>query len=129
MTSWTRTCTLAGWMEAEMDAKPEDVGLSSQRLARVNAWAQRWVDEGRLPGLTTVVMRHGKVVHFNTCGYADRKRETRMAPDTIVRFYSMTKPLTSVAIMMLYEQGHFQLDDPITRFLLCFKEMRVAVGG
>lgn len=112
-----------------MDAKPEDVGLSSQRLARVNAWAQRWVDEGRLPGLTTMVMRHGKIVHFNTCGYADRKRESRMAPDTIVRFYSMTKPLTSVAIMMLYEQGHFQLDDPITRFLPCFKDMRVAVGG
>jgi CubicO group peptidase (beta-lactamase class C family) len=112
-----------------MDAKPEDVGLSSQRLARVNAWAQRWVDEGKLPGLITMVMRHGKVVHFNTCGYADRKRESRMAPDTIVRFYSMTKPLTSVAIMMLYEQGHFQLDDSIARFLPCFKEMRVAVGG
>ncbi len=112
-----------------MDAKPEDVGLSSQRLTRVNAWAQRWVDEGKLPGLTTMVMRHGKVVHFNTCGLADRRRELRMASDTIFRFYSMTKPLTSVAIMMLYEQGHFQLDDPIMRFLPCFKDMRVAVGG
>ena len=112
-----------------MDAKPEDVGISSQRLTRINAWAQRWVDEGKLPGLTTMVMRHGKVIHFHTCGYADRKRELRMAPDTIVRFYSMTKPLTSVAIMMLYEQGHFQLDDPITRFLPCFRDMRVAVGG
>jgi CubicO group peptidase (beta-lactamase class C family) len=112
-----------------MDAKPEDVGLSSERLARVNGWAQRLVDDGRLAGLITMVMRHGKLVHFNTCGMADIKRETRMAPDTIFRFYSMTKPLTSTAIMMLYEEGHFQLDDPITRFLPCFKNMRVSVGG
>ena len=112
-----------------MQAKPEDVGLSSERLARVNAWAQRWVDEGRLPGLITMVARHGKVVHFNTCGMADVKREVRIAPDTLFRFYSMTKPLTSTAIMMLYEEGRFQLDDPITRFLPCFKDMRVYAGG
>ncbi len=112
-----------------MDAKPEDVGLSSERLARVNAWAQRLVDDGKLPGMTTMVMRHGKLVHFNICGLADIKRETRLAPDTIFRFYSMTKPLTSTAIMKLYEEGHFQLDDPITRYLPCFKDMRVAVGG
>jgi CubicO group peptidase (beta-lactamase class C family) len=112
-----------------MVTKPEDVGLSSERLARVNAWAQRWVDERKLPGLTTMVARHGKLVHFNVCGMADIKRETRLTPDTIFRFYSMTKPLTSTAIMMLYEEGHFQLDDPINRFLSCFKDMRVYVGG
>jgi CubicO group peptidase (beta-lactamase class C family) len=112
-----------------MDAKPEDVGLSSERLARVNAWAQRLIDDGKLAGLITMVARRGKLVHFNMCGMADVKRETRMAPDTIFRFYSMTKPLTSTAIMMLYEEGRFQLDDPITRFLPCFKDMRVAVGG
>jgi CubicO group peptidase (beta-lactamase class C family) len=112
-----------------MDAKPEDVGLSSERLARVNAWAQRLVDDRKLPGMTTMVLRRGKLVHFNVYGMADIKRETRLAPDTIFRFYSMTKPLTSAAIMMLYEEGHFQLDDPITRYLPCFKDMRVAVGG
>jgi CubicO group peptidase (beta-lactamase class C family) len=112
-----------------MDAKPEEVGLSSERLARVNAWAQRLIDDGKLAGLITMVARRGKLVHFNMCGMADVKRETRMAPDTIFRFYSMTKPLTSTAIMMLYEEGRFQLDDPITRFLPCFKDMRVAVGG
>jgi CubicO group peptidase (beta-lactamase class C family) len=112
-----------------MDAKPEDVGLSSERLARVNGWAQRLVDDGRLPGMTTMVLRRGKLVHFNTCGLADVKREKRMAPDTIFRFYSMTKPLTSTAIMMLYEEGRFQLDDPITRYLPCFKDMRVFAGG
>ncbi len=112
-----------------MDAKPEEVGLSSERLARVNAWAQRLLDDHKLPGMTTMVLRRGKLVHFNVCGMADVKRETRQAPDTIFRFYSMTKPLTSTAIMMLYEAGHFQLDDPITRYLPCFKGMRVAVGG
>jgi CubicO group peptidase (beta-lactamase class C family) len=112
-----------------MDAKPEDVGLSSERLARVNAWARRLVDDGKLPGITTMVMRRGHLVHFNICGLADMKRETRLAQDTIFRFYSMTKPLTSTAIMMLYEEGHFQLDDPITRNLPCFKDMRVFAGG
>jgi CubicO group peptidase (beta-lactamase class C family) len=112
-----------------MDAKPEQVGLSSERLARVNDWAQRLVDDGKLAGIITMVARHGQLAHFNICGLADIKRETRMAPDTIFRFYSMTKPLTSTAIMMLYEEGRFQLDDPITRFLPCFKDMRVFAGG
>jgi CubicO group peptidase (beta-lactamase class C family) len=115
--------------EQAMVTIPEDVGLSSERLARVNAWAQRLVDDGKVAGMITVVARHGKVAHFNTCGLADIKRETRMAPDTIFRFYSMTKPLTSTAIMMLYEEGCFQLDDPITRYLPCFKDMRVFAGG
>jgi CubicO group peptidase (beta-lactamase class C family) len=112
-----------------MLTKPEDVGLSSERLTRVNLWAQRLIDEGKLAGLITMVARHEKVVHFNTCGIADMRRETRMAGDTIFRFYSMTKPLTSTAIMMLYEEGRFQLDDPIARFLPCFNDMRVYVGG
>jgi CubicO group peptidase (beta-lactamase class C family) len=76
-----------------------------------------------------MVARHGKLVHCNVCGMADIKREVRLAPDTIFRFYSMTKPLTSTAIMMLYEEGRFQLDDPITHSLPCFKDMRVYVGG
>lgn len=112
-----------------MDAKPEDVGLSSERLARVNDWAQRLVDDGKLAGLITMVLRRDKLVHFSTRGMADVAREKPMTPDTIFRFYSMTKPLTSTAIMMLYEEGHFQLDDPITRFLPCFNDMRVFAGG
>src|SRR6516165_10039320 len=112
-----------------MDAKPEDVGLSSERLARVNGWAQRLVDDGRLPGMTTMVLRRGRLVYFNICGLADVKREKRMAPDTIFRFYSMTKPLTSTAIMMLYEEGHFQLDDPISKFIPGFANPRVYAGG
>jgi CubicO group peptidase (beta-lactamase class C family) len=112
-----------------MDAEPEQVGLSATRLTRVSAWSRRLVDDGKLAGLITMVLRRGKVVHFDTCGMADIARGQAMAADTIFRFYSMTKPLTSTAIMMLYEEGHFQLDDPITRFLPCFANMRVFAGG
>jgi CubicO group peptidase (beta-lactamase class C family) len=115
--------------ETIMEHAPEDVGLSSGRLARINDWSRRLVEEGKLAGLGTMVSRRGQLVHFNTAGMADIKRGTPMAKDTIFRFYSMTKPLTSVAIMMLYEEGRFQLDDPITRFLPCFRNMRVFSGG
>ena len=114
-----------------METKPEDVGLSSDRLAlgvaRVDDWAKRLVDDGKLAGLTTVVLRRGKVAHFHTCGQADIARGKPMTPDTIFRFYSMTKPLTSVAIMMLYEEGRFGLNDPVSRFLPEFANMKIAV--
>jgi CubicO group peptidase (beta-lactamase class C family) len=116
-------------MDTTVAVKPEDVGLSSPQLARVNDWAQRLVDDGKLAGLTTVVARHGRTVHLHCTGKANLATGQAMAPDTIVRIYSMTKPLTSVAIMMLYEQGLFQLDDPISRFLPYFAHMRVAAGG
>ncbi|MEJ1978244.1 MAG: serine hydrolase domain-containing protein [Acetobacteraceae bacterium] len=116
-------------MDIGVHAKPEDVGLSSARLKRVETWAQRLVDNGKLAGLSTMVARRGRVVHHACFGLSDLARGTPMAPDTIVRIYSMTKPLTSAAIMMLYEEGRFQLDDPITRFLPCFADMRVFAGG
>jgi CubicO group peptidase (beta-lactamase class C family) len=109
--------------------KPEAVGLSSARLARVDAWRDALVADGKLAGATTLVMRRGQVAHLGCSGLADMARGKPMAPDSILRIYSMTKPLTSVAIMMLYEEGRFQLDDPITRFLPCFKEMRVFISG
>ncbi len=116
-------------MDAMVQAAPEEVGLCSKRLRRVADWARRLVDDGRLAGLTTAVMRHGRVAHLHSCGMADLAAGRAMDADAILRIYSMTKPLTSVAIMMLYEEGHFQLDDPITRFLPCFADMRVATGG
>jgi CubicO group peptidase (beta-lactamase class C family) len=108
---------------------PEEVGLCSRRLARVDAWMQRLVDDGKLAGLSTMIARRGRVAHLGCAGLADQARGTAMRPDSIVRIYSMTKPLTSVAAMMLYEEGRFQLDDPITRFLPCFRDMRVFTGG
>ena len=112
-----------------MDTSPENVGLSPQQLGRVRDWGQRQVDSGKLAGVTTVVARRGRVAHLHCCGLADKEAGVAMAPDTIVRIYSMTKPLTSVAVMMLYEQGRFQLDDPVSAYLPCFTTMRVASGG
>ena len=110
-------------------AAPEKVGLSSERLARIDTWMRRLVEDGKLAGVSTMVMRRGQVAYFAATGRADLARGAPMAADTIVRIYSMTKPLTSVAVMMLYEEGRFQLDDPIARFLPCFANLRVAVGG
>jgi CubicO group peptidase (beta-lactamase class C family) len=116
-------------VHGKISLNPEDVGLSSERLERIDGWMRRQVEEGKLPGLLTMVARRRQVVWLRTTGMADLARGKPMTPDTIFRIYSMTKPLTSVAVMMLYEQGLFQLDDPITRFLPCFRDMRVFTGG
>ncbi len=116
-------------MDGMLTARPEDVGLSTARLKKFEAWAEGWVASGKLPCLTTAVLRHGQVAHFHMTGMADVERQVPVAADTIFRFYSMTKPLTSVAIMQLYEDGHFQLDDPISRFLPKFANQRVYVSG
>ncbi len=116
-------------MDTTIGTRPEEVGLSSRQLGLVGDWAQRLVDDGKLPGVTTMVARHGRVAYLHSVGKADLASGAAMAPETIVRIYSMTKPLTSLAIMMLYEEGRFQLDDPVSRFLPAFRHMRVAAGG
>ncbi|HEY4171122.1 MAG TPA: serine hydrolase domain-containing protein [Reyranella sp.] len=108
---------------------PEQVGLSAARLARVSDWMKGWVDSGKLPGLLVAVMRRGELAFAETYGKADVERNKPVRPDTIYRIYSMTKPLTSTAIMMLYEEGRFQLDDPISKFIPAFANPRVYAGG
>jgi CubicO group peptidase (beta-lactamase class C family) len=108
---------------------PEQVGLSAARLARISSWMKDWVDGGRLAGMVVCVMRKGELAFAETYGKADVERNRPMRPDTIFRIYSMTKPLTSTAIMMLYEEGRFQLDDPISKFIPAFRNPRVYAGG
>ena len=108
---------------------PEQVGLCSQRLARIGSWMRDWVDSGRLPGMVVLVARRGQVAFFDAYGMRDVAAGLPMGVDTVFRIYSMTKPLTSVAIMMLYEEGRFQLDDPIARHLPMFAAMRVFSSG
>ncbi len=108
---------------------PKAVGLCPERLGRIAPWAEALVASGRLAGVTTLVARRGQVAWLHSTGLADRERGVAMTPETMVRIYSMTKPLTSLATMMLYEEGRFQLDDPITRFLPCFRNQRVLSGG
>jgi CubicO group peptidase (beta-lactamase class C family) len=109
-------------------AKPEDVGMSSERLPRIAAALQRHIDAGQLAGAITLVARKGKVVHFETHGWADLESKRPMKRDTLFRMASTTKPVTSVAILLLMEEGKLRLTDPVSRFIPEFKEMKVAAA-
>jgi len=109
-------------------ARPESVGLSTERLARMDRMIHAYVDAGRTPGVTTLVMRHGKVVHFDTYGKADVEAGRASRPDDLFRMYSMTKPITSVALLMLYEEGKFQLTDPLSKYYPAVADMKVFAG-
>jgi CubicO group peptidase (beta-lactamase class C family) len=104
-------------------AKPEKVGLSSDRLNRIKTVMQSYVDKNKLPGLITMVACKGKIVHFEKYGMMDVDKPMQF--NTIFQIMSMTKPITSVAVMMLYEEGYFQLDDPVTKFIPEFKDLKV----
>ena len=106
-------------------AIPEEVGVSTKRLKRIRSLLQGYVNSGQLPGFLTVVARHGKIVHFETIGMRDVENNKPVEPDTIFRIYSMSKPITSVAVMMLYEEGHFQLGTPVSQFIPEFENMKV----
>nr|AGT17593.1 Est22 [uncultured bacterium] len=108
-------------------AEPESVGMSAERLQRIDAFTQRYIDNEMVAGTVTLVARRGKVVHFSAQGMKDVERNQPMTKDTIFRMASMTKPIASVALMMLYEEGYFQLDDPISDWLPEFKNMMVEV--
>ena len=113
----------------KLDALPEEAGLSTPRLARVTRWMRRWVDSGRLPGLGVAVVRDGRLVWFETHGFRDVEARRPVEPGTIYRIYSMTKPITSAAALALYEEGRFQLDDPVAKFIPAFADTRVYARG
>jgi CubicO group peptidase (beta-lactamase class C family) len=109
-------------------ASPESVGMARERLDRLDAVTHGWVDTGRIAGVITLVARRGKVVHLDTYGMADIEHKEPMTRDTYFRLFSMTKPVTSVALLTLYEQGKFQLDDPLALYLPEFKDVKVFAG-
>ncbi len=115
-------CTIA---TAQEPAKPESVGLSSERLNRIATMVQRDIDQKRIAGAVTLVSRRGHIAWFKAQGMQDRENNKPMRPDTMFRICSMTKPITSVAVMMLYEEGKFMLEDPISRYLPEFKNPKV----
>ena len=112
-----------------LEAEPEDVGMSSARLGNLSRLVQRYIDERKLPGALSLVARGGKIVHFQTYGRMDDERGKPVAADAIFRFYSMTKPIASVGLMTLYEEGLFQLDDPASKFIPELKDLKVFVSG
>ena len=107
-------------------AKPERVGMSSERLARIAPAMQKYIDAQLTPGVVTAIMRKGKLVHLSVQGDMDIASNTPMQPDAVFRIASMTKPITSVALMMLWEEGHFQLRDPVAKFLPSFANLKVS---
>ena len=109
-------------------ANPEKHGFSKDRLMRLNQEMHEYVDNGELSGVQTAIMRHGEIIHFDTYGYADVNSKKELEEGSIWRIYSMTKPIVSVGLMMLYEQGEFQLNDPLSKYIPAMEEMMVHVG-
>jgi CubicO group peptidase (beta-lactamase class C family) len=106
---------------------PEKVGLSKERLERISAWIQGDVDKGIVPGAVVMILRKGKIAYFEAFGYRDREKKIPMTRDSIFRVASMTKPITSLAIMMMAEEGKIQLPVPVSRYLPEFKDLKVGV--
>ena len=113
----------------KVDAEPAEVGFDPGRLARIDRHFRRYVDDGLLAGWTVAVSRRGRVAHLSHHGLRDLDAGLPVSDDTIWRIYSMTKPITSVAAMMLYEQGALELTDPVARFIPSFADVRVYSSG
>lgn len=115
--------------KVSVEVEPDEVGFDPARLVRIDSHFRRYVDDGRLPGWSVLVSRAGKVAHVGHYGLRDIEAQAPVEPDTVFRIYSMSKPVTSVAAMMLYERGLLELTDPISRYLPEFADMRVYVAG
>jgi CubicO group peptidase (beta-lactamase class C family) len=113
-----------------MELAPKRAGFAPERINRITEHLEKnYIQPGKVVGCQTLVARHGHVAYFKSQGLMDRERRTPMADDTVFRLYSMTKPITSVALMTLYEQGHFQLNDPVSRFIPAWRGHKVWVSG
>ncbi|MGH9020922.1 MAG: serine hydrolase domain-containing protein [Acidimicrobiales bacterium] len=115
--------------ELELDGSPEDVGMDAARLARIGPYFDEFVRSGRLSGWLATVARSNKLVWTGSGGHRDRERSLAVTDDTIWRLFSMAKPITVVAAMMLYEEGHFDLNDDVGRWIEELREPRVYVSG
>ncbi len=116
---------IPAWSNDIPSAKPDNVGLSQERLDRITKTIEADVEAGRIPGAVAMVARNGKVAYFEARGLADREKGVAMKPDTIFRIYSMSKPITGVALMMLFEEGKFKLGDPVGKYLPELADMQV----
>ena len=109
---------------------PEKLGISKEKVMTMeNFFKEKYIQNGKLAGIQTLIARKGKVIHFKSTGLRDVENNKKIEKDTIFRIYSMTKPITSVALMQLFEQGLFQLADPVAKFLPEFKDPKVFVSG
>ena len=111
-----------------VETDPAEAGFAPERLTRIDRHYQRYVDEGKLPGFLALIAREGQIVHIAKGGLRDVEAGLPVELDTQFRIYSMTKPITSVAAMLLWEEGAFELNDPVERFIPAFKDARVWAG-
>jgi len=119
---------LASTTRADLSiVKPEDVGLSSERLARIDNVLTADIEKGMIPGAVVLVARHGKIAYFESFGMGDQEAAAPMKKDSIFRITSMTKPITKVGIMILHEQGRFFLSDPISKYIPELGKLKVGV--
>src|SRR5688572_21940192 len=120
--------TVAGGNAAAPSATPEEVGLSSERLQRITAMIERRIAAGDIAGAVTIVGRRGRVAHHVARGVMDLDSKQSMTPRTMFRIASMTKPVITVAVMMLVEEGRLHLNDPVSRYIPEFREAKVALS-
>jgi CubicO group peptidase (beta-lactamase class C family) len=115
--------------ELKVEVEAAEAGFDGERLSRIDRHFRKYVDDGRLPGWLVLVARDGRIVHLSTYGQRDVENALPVELDTVFRVYSMTKPITSVAAMMLYEEGAFELKDPVSTFIPAFADTRVYKSG
>jgi CubicO group peptidase (beta-lactamase class C family) len=118
-------CATTAWAEALQSTIPEAVGLSSERLARIDAVLKADIESGKIPGAVLLVARKGKIAYFKSFGTRDEKKSLPMEKDSIFRVYSMTKPVVGVAAMILLEEGKLVLADPVAKYIPSFKDIQV----
>ena len=105
---------------------PAEAGFSTERLLKISSGMQKYIDDELTPGVLTAIARKGKIIHLETQGYMDVENEIPLREDTIFRIASMTKPIASIALMILWEEGHFQLNDPVSKFIPSFSRVKVS---
>ena len=118
-----------GQLANEPKQDPARLGFDKARLSRLKPWMQRYTDSGRWPGGAVLIARHGELAYFDCAGYADAEAKRPWQRDLIARIYSMTKPITAVALLMLYEEARVHLDDPVEMYLPEFKDRQLLISG
>jgi len=113
--------------EGPATAKPEEAGFTSAGLARIDAYIKNEIAGNKIPGAIMMIQRNGKTVYYSSFGVRDPGTKEPMTPDSIFRIYSMSKPITGAAVMMLIEEGKIRLTDPVSRFIPEFKNPKVAM--
>ena len=117
----------SAWAQSFSETRPEDVGFIAERLDRIDSTIVRSINNGEIPGAVALIARNGKIAYHKSFGYADVASKTKMDKNSIFRIASMTKAITSVGVMVLYERGHFMLNDPVSKYLPEFKSPKILV--